>query len=93
MTKGAEIMRVLFGEDQTEEAASVGYYCQACLTQPKYECHWTKAQGQLFCANCGEAYDVSRMARLFTLVDKSNPDGSFVMNTKMLTGKFHLSPR
>ena len=93
MTKGAEIMRILFVDDQAEVAAGVGYYCQTCSTQPKYDYQWTKAQGQLFGANCGEAYDVSRMARLFTFVDKSNPDGSFVMNTKRLIGRTYLSPR
>ena len=91
MTKGAEFMRVIFGDDHTEVAAGGGYYCQACLTQRKYDYHWTKAIGCAalsgwFCANCGEAYDTARMAGLLTFVDKSNPDGSFVLNTRMPTG-------
>ena len=57
LTKGAEFMRVIFGDGHTEVAAGGGYYCQACLTQPKYDYHWTKAIGCAalsgwFCANC-----------------------------------------
>ena len=79
ITKCAEFMRVILGDDHTQIAAGGGYYCQVCLMQPKYDYHWFKAQGcgQLsgwLCASCGEVYDMKRMAGLITFVDKSNPD-------------------
>ena len=91
LTNGAEFMRVILGDDHTEVAAGGGYYCPACFTQPKFDYHWTKAIGCAalsgwFCASCGETYDTERMAGLITFVDKSNPDGSFVLNTRMPSG-------
>ena len=84
-------MRVIFGDDHTEVAAGGGYYCQACWAQPKYDYHWTKAQGcealsGWFCANCGQAYDIQRMVGLIAFVDKLDPAASAVMNTRMPTG-------
>jgi hypothetical protein len=91
VTKSAEFMRVIFGDETTEVAAGGGYYCQTCGTQPKYDYQWTKAKccGRLsgwFCAYCGHAYDLSRMSGLITFAVKSDPNASFVINTKMPGG-------
>ena len=61
VTKCTEFMRMIFGDDSTEVAAGGGYYCQECMTQPKYDYHWWKAKkcGSLsgwFCAKCGHSY-------------------------------------
>ena len=90
-TKAAEFMRVIFGSETTEVAAGGGYYCQKCMIQPKYDYHWTKAKGVgklsgWFCGAQGCPYDTSRMAGLITFTDKTNPEKSFVMNTRMAKG-------
>jgi hypothetical protein len=90
-TEAAEFMRFIFGDDNTEVAAGGVYYCQECWTQPKYDLHWTKARccGALsgwFCGAFGDAYDSKRMAGLITFADKTDPDSSFVLNTRMPTG-------
>ena len=91
VTKSAEFIRVIFGNESTLVAAGGGYYCQKCMIQPKYDYHWTKAKGVgklsgWFCGAQGCPYDTSRMAGLITFTDKTNPEKSFVMNTRMAKG-------
>jgi hypothetical protein len=92
VTKSAEFMRVIFGGDDTEVAAGGGYYCQTCWTQPKLDLHWTLAKNcgaslsGWFCGARGCPYDAKRMASLITFADKTDPEASFVMNTRMPTG-------
>ena len=79
------------GDEGAEVCAGGGYYCQTCWSQPKYDFQWTVARkcGQLsgwFCAANGCPYDKKRMAGLITFKDKTNPTGSFVMNTRMPSG-------
>ena len=91
VTKTAEFMRVILGDEQTQVSAGEGYYCQSCYTQPKYDYHWPRARkcGALsgwFCAANGCAYDQKRMAGLITFCDKNDPNNSFVLNTRMPSG-------
>ena len=91
-TKACEFIRMVTGDDDTEICVAGGYYCQDCETQPVHDFKWwlcenTGKLGGWFCATNGCAYDKGRMAGLIAFADKQNPEKSFVVKTRMPSGK------
>ena len=91
-TKACEFIRMVTGGDDTEICIAGGYYCQDCETQPVHDFKWWSCEntGELdgmFCAANGCAYDKGRMAGLIAFADKQNPEKSFVVKTRMPSGK------
>ena len=90
--KACEFIRMVTGGDETEICIAGGYYCQDCQTQPVHDFKWwlcenTGELGGWFCAANGCAYDKGRMAGLISFVDKKDKEQSFVVKTRMPSGK------
>ena len=91
-TKACEFIRMVTGGDETEICIAGGYYCQDCQTQPVHDFKWwlcenTGELGGWFCAANGCAYDKGCMAGLMSFVDKKDKEKSFVVKTRMPSGK------
>ena len=86
--KACEFIRMVTGGDETEICIAGGYYCQDCETQPVHDFKWWLCEnGGWFCAANGCAYDKGRMAGLISFVDKKDKEESFVVKTRMPSGK------
>ena len=88
---GAEFLRMMFGDERFRFRAGGGYFCENCMTQTKFDWHWTKATGTgtlsgWFCGPCGYPYDTRRMAGVLTYADVGDPDSSFVLRCRMPEG-------